>query len=140
MRCEHCREEFFQTRSDARFCSGRCRVAAHRARLAAAEAAAIREMFDPAPANTDEKVQILEDFVLNLIRRYDPKLASEVDDRDPEDRIPFAINRAVDDDIIELPRQLRWRAKRTPVLIRLARFIFRPRRARAPGYEAVRVA
>ena len=29
--CEWCGDPFLQTRSDARFCSGRCRVAAHRA-------------------------------------------------------------------------------------------------------------
>jgi hypothetical protein len=29
--CEHCTETFTQARSDARFCSTRCRVAAHRA-------------------------------------------------------------------------------------------------------------
>jgi hypothetical protein len=29
--CEHCGWEFEPTRKDARFCSGRCRVAAHRA-------------------------------------------------------------------------------------------------------------
>ena len=30
--CEHCGIEFVPARKDARFCSGRCRVAAHRAR------------------------------------------------------------------------------------------------------------
>jgi hypothetical protein len=30
--CERCGEPFTPTRSDARFCSGRCRVAAHRQR------------------------------------------------------------------------------------------------------------
>jgi hypothetical protein len=30
--CAHCGQEFTPSRSDARFCSGRCRVAAHRAR------------------------------------------------------------------------------------------------------------
>ncbi len=29
--CDHCGTEFEPARSDARFCSGRCRVAAHRA-------------------------------------------------------------------------------------------------------------
>jgi hypothetical protein len=29
--CDHCGDEFLPTRKDARFCSGRCRVAAHRA-------------------------------------------------------------------------------------------------------------
>lgn len=28
--CDHCREAFAPARGDARFCSGRCRVAAHR--------------------------------------------------------------------------------------------------------------
>jgi hypothetical protein len=30
--CEHCGNEFLPARRDARFCSGRCRVAAHRRR------------------------------------------------------------------------------------------------------------
>lgn len=30
--CEHCHEPFVPTRSDARYCSTRCRVAAHRSR------------------------------------------------------------------------------------------------------------
>ena len=34
--CEHCGEPFVQKRSDSRFCSSRCRVAAHRASKCAA--------------------------------------------------------------------------------------------------------
>jgi hypothetical protein len=32
LQCAHCGNPFAPTRSDARFCSGRCRTAAHRAR------------------------------------------------------------------------------------------------------------
>lgn len=32
MPCAHCGEDFTPKRSDARYCSGKCRVAAHRAR------------------------------------------------------------------------------------------------------------
>lgn len=64
--CEHCGAEFVG-RSDARFCSTRCRVAAHRAQKKAEgqETAAEKKARAKAEANEARKAEILE-----VLERY----------------------------------------------------------------------